>query len=64
MVYRAGLPTPLTDVYRCGNCGHEVSLSRGDKFPPCRCGEADWDNAREEVVTRRRDDERAEPAAY
>lgn len=63
MVYRAGLPTPLTDVYRCDSCGHEVSLSRGDKFPPCRCGEADWDNAGERPDAARREDERAEPAA-
>ena len=48
MVYRAGLPSPETGVYRCGNCGHEVAVAMRDKFPPCRCGEADWDVRRGE----------------
>lgn len=63
MVYRAGLPVSLTAAYRCDNCGHEVSLSRGDNFPPCRCGDADWDNAAGGAGTARRDEGSAKPAA-
>ncbi len=63
MVYRAGLPVPFTAAYRCVSCGHEVSLSRGDKFPPCRCGDADWDNVAEGANAKRRDDGSAKPAA-
>jgi hypothetical protein len=55
MAYRPGLETPETGTYRCSNCGRETSLSTGDKFPPCTCGDADWEIRREEAETHARD---------
>jgi len=48
MVYPAAVPSPVMGVYRCGNCGHEVTAAMQVKFLPGRCGEAQWDLRREE----------------
>jgi predicted RNA-binding Zn-ribbon protein involved in translation (DUF1610 family) len=42
MAYRAGEETPEAGVYRCTNCGAEITLEAGAAFPPCECGLENW----------------------
>jgi predicted RNA-binding Zn-ribbon protein involved in translation (DUF1610 family) len=42
MAYRAGEESPEAGVYRCTNCGAEITLEAGAVFPPCECGLENW----------------------
>ena len=42
MGYHPGQKCPFSGIYRCDNCRIEITLKRGDNFPPCKCGEGEW----------------------
>lgn len=39
---KTGSKAARAGIYRCTYCGEEVTIRKGGKLPPCRCGNASW----------------------
>ena len=35
MAYTSGEIVPQSGIYKCTNCGNEITCVKGERFPPC-----------------------------
>jgi len=40
--FKPGKQCEETGLYLCEGCGEIIALSKGERFPPCRCGSVNW----------------------
>ncbi|MEX0568504.1 MAG: hypothetical protein Q6363_004990 [Candidatus Njordarchaeota archaeon] len=40
--FKPGKQCAETGLYLCEGCREIIALSKGERFPPCKCGAVNW----------------------
>lgn len=43
---KTGMKATKTGIFRCTNCRIEKTLRKGNRVPPCTCGNTEWKTVR------------------
>jgi hypothetical protein len=39
----SGRPAQYSGTLKCKKCGNAISMNKGTRIPPCRCGGTSWE---------------------